>query len=256
MLGRPNVERSYTEGYRVDESTDFESGRDQKSLGRVGGQLWYVLKIYLRTSGYVFLPLLVAGFFFMRRSRGAVFLILIALGYALPTWVGLAVGLPFDDRFALASFIALSPVIALGLLGLWDRLPATWPAQRRAQVGAAACFLLIAGCAVKPFTPRDHRRLTLKDAGLWIKERYGPGKRLQTMDRRVEHYAEAWSNRVPPTFGEVWRQEGGKLLVLYDPYMDRHEPGFEDRIRELYVLVHTVPKGSRGHEVRIYEVRH
>jgi hypothetical protein len=71
MLGRPNVERSYTEGYRVDESTEFESGRDQKSLGPVFGKLWYVFKIYLRVSGYVLPPGSRGGvLLLLRRSRG------------------------------------------------------------------------------------------------------------------------------------------------------------------------------------------
>ncbi|HZN62505.1 MAG TPA: glycosyltransferase family 39 protein, partial [Planctomycetota bacterium] len=156
LLGKPNVERSYTEGYRFDETKETESGRAQEEHGRVGGQLLYVLKIYLRTSGYVFLPLLAAGFFFLRRSRGAVFLLLIGVGYAIPTWMGLFVGLPFDDRFALASLVALSPVIALGMLHLWERLPETLPRVRIAQ---AALILLAIGCAVKPLLPRDQRRL-------------------------------------------------------------------------------------------------
>ena len=249
MLGKPNVERSYTQGYRVDEAKNSESGRDQESFGRVGGQLWYVLKIYLRSSGYIFLPLLIAGFFFIR-GRGAVFLYLIALGYAIPTWIGLAVGLPFDDRFALASFIALAPVIAAGMTGLWERLPES---TRRPRVAAVAVSILVIGCAVRPFTPRDHRRLTLVDAGRWIRETYGPGKRILTMDRRVEHYADAWSERVPPTFEEMKTWAGP--VVIYDPYVDRHEPGFEGKLKQHGRLVHTVPKGKRGHEVRIYEFR-
>ena len=250
MLGKPNVERSYTEGYRVDESTDFESGRDQKALGRVVGEFWYVLKIYLRASGYVFLPLLIAGFFFLRRSRGAVFLILIGLGYALPTWIGLVVGLPFDDRFALAPLIALSPVIALGMIGLWERLPEAWPRRR---IATAATVLLVLGCAVRPCLPREQKRLTLKDAGRWIKEKYGPEKRILTMDRRVEHYAEAWSERVPPTFEEMKNWTGP--VVIYDPYVDRHEPGFEQKLAARFTMVHTVPAGKHGHEVRIYDLK-
>jgi 4-amino-4-deoxy-L-arabinose transferase-like glycosyltransferase len=247
MLGRPNVERSYTEGYRFDESAQTESGRDQTLLGRVGGQLWYVLKIYLRTSGYVFLPLLIAGFFFVR-GRGAVFVTLIAVGYAIPTWIGLAVGLPFDDRFALASFVALAPVIACGLAGVRDRLPESWPRER---IAIAAAVLLVIGCAVRPVTSRDQRRLTLRDAGEWIKQKYGAGQRILTMDRRVEHYADAWSERVPPNADQV----RGRLVVIYDPYLDRHEPGFEEKLKVRYDRVHTVPKGKRGHEVRIYEAR-
>jgi 4-amino-4-deoxy-L-arabinose transferase-like glycosyltransferase len=245
MLGKPNVDGSYTEGYRFDESVKTEFGRDQASLGKVGGHAWYVLKIYLRTFGYVFVPLVVAGYFFVR-GRGAVFVTLIALGYAVPTWIGLAVGLPFDDRFALAPFVALAPVIASGLAGLRARLPQRFPRER---VAAIAAIMLVVGCAVRPFTPRDHRRLTLKDAGLWIKEKYGPGRRIQTMDRRIEHYAEAWSERLPPEVDQV----GSRIVVIYDPYLDRHEPGFEEKLKSRYALVHTVPKGKRGHEVRIYE---
>ena len=244
MLGKPNVERSYTEGYRFDESKLTESGRDQSALGRVGGQLWYVLKIYLRTSAYVFLPLLVVGFFFVR-GRGALFLILIGVGYAIPTWLGLFAGLPFDDRFALASFVALAPVIAVGLDRLLKRMPETWP---QARIATAVTVLLVLGCAVRPCLPRDQRRLTLKDAGLWIKQKYGPGKRILTMDRRVEHYADAWSERVPPNCRDVQ----GDVVVIYDPYVDRHEPGFEEKLGERYEKVHTVPAGKRGYEVRIY----
>lgn len=258
LLGKPNVERAYTEGYRVDPSTVYESGRDQAALGRVGGQIWYVFKIYLRSSGYVFLPLLVAGFFFLRRSRGAVFLILIGAGYALPTWIGLAVGLPFDDRFALASLVALAPIIALAMIGPWEKIAAAWAPERRRQIGIAATALLVIGCSVKCLTPRDHRRLTLVDAGLWIRDRYGPGRRILTMDRRVEHYADAWSDRVPGTFEETKRLVADKApvaIVMYDPYVDRHEPGFEEKLRSRFNLVHTVKKGQRGHEVRIYEVK-
>ena len=249
MLGKPNVERSYTEGYRFDESKETESGQAKEKHGRVGGRLFYILKIYLRTSGYVLLPLLGAGCFFLHRSRGAVFLVLIGVGYAIPTWIGLLVGLPFDDRFALASLVALAPVIALGMVGLWERLPPAWP---RPRIAAAALILLVLGCAVKPFKPGDPRRLTLVDAGRWIKEKYGAGKRILTMDRRVEHYAEAWSARVPPTFEEMKAWSGP--VVIYDPYVDRHEPGFEEKLKRHGRLVHTVPKGKRGHEVRIYEV--
>lgn len=252
MLGKRNVERSYTEGYRVDESTHFESGRDQRSLGRVFGTLWYVFKIYLRTSGYVFLPLLVAGFFFLRRSRGTVFVILVALGYALPTWVGVIVGLPFDDRFALAPLVALAPVIAIGMLRLRERLPEAWP---RSRIAAVAMILLVIGCAVKPFRPRDHRRLTLKEAGLWIKKRYGPGSKILTMDRRVEHYAEAWSERVPPgmdhTIQLVHAMEA-VAIVIYNPYMDRHDPGFEEWLASRFPMALRIPRSDRGHEVRIY----
>ncbi len=254
MLGKPNVERSYTEGFRVDESTQFESGRDQKAMGRVAGQLWYVLKIYLRTSGYVFLPLLIAGFFFVR-GRGAVFLVLVAVGYAIPTWIGLAVGLPFDDRFALASFVALAPVIAVGMARLWDRLPERWP---RTRIATAALAFLVIGCAVRPFTPRDHRRLTLVDAGRWLRDRYGKGRTILTMDRRVEHYADAWSERVPGSFDETLRLVEKKrpvAIVMYDPYVDRHEPGFEEKLAARFPKVVSIPKGPRGHEVRIYEVK-
>lgn len=250
MLGKPNVEKTYTEGYHVDPEKDFESGRDQKKLGRFVGQIWYVLKTYLRSSGYVFLPLLVVGFCFVR-GRGAVFLTLIALGYAIPTWIGLAVGLPFDDRFALASFIALAPVIAVGMARLSERLPAAWP---RPRIAAVAAFLLVIGCAVKPLMPRDQRRLTLVDAGKWIRERYGPGTKILTMDRRVEHYADAWSERVPPEFDGILKLRGAACVVLYEPYLDRHEPGFEEKLRSIYTLVHKVEKGPRGHEVRIYQI--
>jgi 4-amino-4-deoxy-L-arabinose transferase-like glycosyltransferase len=254
MLGKPNVERSYTEGYRVDATHDFESGRDQEAFGKVGGHLWYVIKIYLRSSGYVFLALLAAGLFFVR-GRGAVFLILIAVGYAIPTWIGLAVGLPFDDRFALASFVALAPVIAVGMSRLWDRIPERWP---KAKIATVATAVLVIGCAVRPFTPRDSRRLTLADAGRWIKEKHGPGQRILTMDRRVEHYADAWSDRVPAAFGDlvsvVWEQKP-VAIVMYDPYVDRHEAKFERRLRGWWKLIHTIPKGPRGHEVRIYERR-
>ena len=116
-----------------------------------------------------------------------------------------------------------------------------------------ACGLLIVGCAVKPFIPRDHRRPTLVDAGKWIKETFGPGKRFLTMDRRVEHYADGWTERVPPRVDQIGKW--GELVVIYDPYVDRHEPGFEDKLREAYTLVHRVPKGPRGHEVRIYDAK-
>ena len=258
LLGKPNVERAYTEGYRVDSTTVFESGRDQAKLGPVVGQIWYVFKIYLRSSGYVFLPLLVAGFFFLRRSRGATFLILIAAGYALPTWIGLAVGLPFDDRFALPSLVALAPVIALGMIGLWEKIAANWTPERRRRIGIAATAFLVIGCSVKCILPRDQRRLTLVDAGRWIRERYGPGRRILTMDRRVEHYADAWSDRVPGTFEETRRLVAEKspvAIVMYDPYVDRHEPGFELNLESAYTRVQTIPKGKRGHEVRIYEVK-
>jgi hypothetical protein len=96
--------------------------------------------------------------------------------------------------------------------------------------------------------------LTLVDAGKWIRERYGPGMRILTMDRRVEHYADAWSERVPPEFDGILKLRGAACVVLYEPYLDRHEPGFEEKLRSIYTLVHKVEKGPRGHEVRIYEI--
>jgi 4-amino-4-deoxy-L-arabinose transferase-like glycosyltransferase len=262
LLGRPNVERSYTDGYRIDATELFESGRDQKALGRVPGLAWNAIKTYLRAGAYVFPFLLLLGFFYLRRSaglrRGVWFLILLGLGYAIPTWIGQAVGLPFDDRFALPTFVALAPVIAIGMMGAWERLSARWTPDRRGRLGAVAAALLVLGCSVKCFQPRDQRRLSLADAGRWIRENYGPDRRILTMDRRVEHYADAWSERVPPTFEETRRLVAAQApvaIVLYDPYMDRHEPEFEAKLAAAYPKVHTIPKGDRGHEVRIYEVK-
>ena len=78
------------------------------------------------------------------------------------------------------------------------------------------------------------------------------------MDRRVEHYADAWSDRVPGTFEETKRliaEKSPVAIVMYDPYVDRHEPGFELNLEAAYTRVQTIPKGKRGHEVRIYEVK-
>jgi hypothetical protein len=127
------------------------------------------------------------------------------------------------------------------------------------RVGAAALAILVAGCSIKAFIPRDQRRLTLREAGLWIRERYGPGKAILTMDRRVEHYADAWSERVPPTFDATVKLVESRrpvAIVMYAPYVDRHEPGFEEKLAARYAKVHTVPADKkRGHEVRIYEAR-
>ncbi|HTF56665.1 MAG TPA: hypothetical protein VK661_05455, partial [Planctomycetota bacterium] len=262
LLGRPNVEHSYTEGYRINASEDFEAGRDQKALGSAPGLAWYAIKTYLRAGAYVFPFFLILGLFHLRRSaglrRGITYLILLGLGYAIPTWIGLGAGLPFDDRFALPTFIALAPVIAIGMREAWERLSAAWTPERRMRIGIAALALLVLGCSVKCFAPRSHRRLTLADAGRWIREKYGPDRRILTMDRRVEHYADAWSERLPPTFDETRRlvaSQGSVAIVLYDPYVERHEQGFEEKLAAAYPKVHTIPKSDRGHEVRIYEVR-
>jgi len=262
LLGRPNVERSYTEGYHIDASELFEAGRDQKVLGHVPGLAWNSIKTYVRAGAYVFPLVLIIGFFFLRRSaglrRGVWYLILLGVGYAIPTWIGLGAGLPFDDRFALPTFVAFAPVMAIGMIGAWERIGAAWTPERRSRLGAAALALLVLGCSIKCFQPRDQRRLTLVDAGRWIRDKYGPGRRILTMDRRVEHYADGWSDRLPATMEETRRLVAAKApvaIVLYDPYMDRHEPDFEAKLATEYAKVQTIPKGPRGHEVRIYEVK-
>ena len=81
------------------------------------------------------------------------------------------------------------------------------------------------------------------------------------MDRRVEHYADAWSERVPPNFDDLsylfhtypeGHVQATVAIVMYDPYVKTLEPGFEEKLSAKWPLAHRIPKGPRGHEVRIY----
>jgi 4-amino-4-deoxy-L-arabinose transferase-like glycosyltransferase len=261
LVGSPEVEKDFTQDYYL-ESEDFEVGRDEAHFGRLPGKIYHVLKNYHRVNGYVFLPFLVVGLFVMKRARrpgtALAFLIILAVGYAIPTWWGFFVGVPFGERYVLPSFLVLAPVTAVGVLWAWERLTRAWTPERARPVGIAALVLLVLGCSIGVARPHGTKRRTLVDAGRWIRERYGPGRAILTMDRRVEHYADAWSERLPPTFERTRKlvaERAPVVVVMYEPYVSRHEPEFEEKLAAAYRRVHIVPKGPRGHEVRIYEVR-
>ncbi len=250
LLGGKIVEHSFTEGYRLDEST-FEAGQDQQRWGRTAGLLVLAAKTYWRVSGYVFLPLVAGGLLLLRRHRPRgspfAFLVLLSLGYAGPVWLGLFKGLPFGERYILPSLLVLAPLAALPLFALLERR----------TLFRAAVALLVLGCAIRIATPHDAKRLSLAEAGTWIRQKYGPRKWIVTMDRRVEHYADAYSQRVAGSWDETRRRAldtGAVALVLYDPYVDRLEAGFAEQLAKAgWPLVHTVEAGR--HTVRIHEVK-
>lgn len=251
LLGGKIVESSFTEGYNLGEGA-FELGRDQASAGKWGGLLLNVAKTYHKGTAYVFIPLLIWGLAMLARRRPvrreAWFLILIALGYALPTWMGLLKGLPFGERYALPSFLALAPIMALPVVWTWSR--GTW--------GRIAVALLVAGCAVRIASPHEEKRRSLAEAGTWIRERYGPRKWIVSMDRRVEHYADGYSQRVTGSYEETRRRAeslGAVAVVIYANYADRLEAGFEEKLSRTWPKVHTVTGAEPKHEVRIYEVK-
>lgn len=260
LLGGPEVEKNFWEDFDLDPK-EFEGGRDESRFGRVPGKIFHALKNYHRVNGYVLLPFLLVGFFVMNRSRrpgtALPFLLVLAAGYAIPTWVGLFVGVPFGERYILPSFLILAPVTAAGLLWAWDRISRSWNPERARKIGIAALALLAVGSSVSSVRPHAMKRRTLADAGRWIRGEFGPGSTILSMDRRVEHYAEARAERVPAKFARLKELVAARrpaVIVLYESYLHRHEPGFERAVAEAWPLVHAIPEGKRGAAVRIYRV--
>ncbi|MBI2899831.1 MAG: glycosyltransferase family 39 protein [Planctomycetes bacterium] len=211
--------------------SELKEERAQAKYGRVGGACVMVLREGRKVCFHVFLPVGLLGLVLAWRRFdrwGYVFLLLLILGYGLPTIVSMLTDQPFSYRYIMPSCLFATPFMAAGTIAILG-----WLSRVRWLPLVVSASVLIA-MTVKGVKPRRADRLPLKQAGLWIREHHGPDRKIAAMDRRVEYYAEGDYYAVPQDLKDLPAEV--EFLVAYDRQWKHYPPGFrldvERRFRE------------------------
>jgi hypothetical protein len=191
------------------------------------------------------------GFFRLRREPGPLFVLLIGLGYSIPPFLNSLFAVWFVRRYVYPALAWWSPIMALGLLAI----AGTCRGRGRILIGGLA--VLLAGLlGYELYRGLQSPPLTIKDAGIWIREN-GPSRSvLLAVDRRIEHYAGTFGH-APDQTDEGLRQQVRTLRpdFIVTVANNRETPQYRETVSKLHDLVQVFPKSPRGDEVRIYRVR-
>lgn len=208
---------------------DFKENRDRAKF-RWLGPFVSLSRETVKVCFYVFLPLGLLGLWRLR-GWGPSYLILMMVGYGLPTIIGMYADQPFGYRYILPSCVFATPFMAVGAMEVLGRL------RRWRWVPAVLAIAMLGIMTVKIVKPRRGDRWDLKEAGLWIRSQ-GEDLRIASMDRRVEHYAHAWYVKITPRYEDLPKDV--RFVVLYRRQLKGLDPGYLDRMKEEWVLVHQV----------------
>jgi hypothetical protein len=247
-------------GYEVTEKTAAEFGeyRYIDRYGRVGGPILFVAKTSARVLFYILVPFLGIGLALLPRLPReswppAGYLLAAAGGAFVPPVLAFVAATPFSYRYVLLTFILLLPVVAAGILWTTDRLP------RRERTLSLLLGALCLAMTVRSCRPRNGDRVSLKEAGHWILERYGPGIRMAGTRREMEYYARGEFIALPPDLTydallEIIRRERLQIVALYEPDLRHFEPDLERRLAESFRLSGQVPSNPdrKRPPVRLY----
>ena len=228
-------------------------------FGKVGGPALYLLKTLAKDLAYVLVPFVAVGFFFCRPPPGrwgpAIYQLAAAVGYVIPSILSFCAASSFSYRWLLPPAMLLLPVAALGLLqaAAWIRRPAALPAF-------LSCLVLFA--IVKIMLPRREEKRGLKDAGLAIRARLGPDRRMAGLSRQVEYYAggdflELKGDISLASLERLVVERGIEVLPLYVRDFRRQPPDFFEGLDRRFALLGEFPDPAEKGvcPVRVYLTR-
>ncbi len=240
----------------VPHAEEHEDFRYILRFGKVGGPALYILKTLAKDMFYVLVPFALAGFFFFRPEPGrwgpALYLLAAAGGYVVPSILSFFAASSFGYRWLLPTAILLLPFADTGIPKAAERV-------RRPAALPVLLSVLSLAMLVKVLDSKREEKRGLKDAGLAIRARLGPDRRMAGMSRQVEHYAQGDFLELPGDLAFVRLEklvEERKIEVLPFYVRDlRHlEPGFVEKLDRRYALLGEFPAPpEKGvNPVRIY----
>lgn len=244
-------------GFQVNEKSaeEFEEYGYIHKHGRFLGPVLYTAKTISRNLFHVLAPFLVIGFFRLRSPEGKwgprLYLLAAAVGYFIPSILVWFAAMPFGHRYTLPTFVLLLPVAALGLLKAvsWVRHPKALPIF----VGVV-CLVMTA----KVMTPKRTNKIGLKQAGLAIREKLGPDRKILAMARQVEYYAQGEFVEFPPlpdgTFANLEKRVAEQkvdAIAFYQRDLRNYEQGLQERVEKKYALLGEYPASAKDPTTRV-----
>lgn len=250
--------KAKSSGYAVNEKTAREYGeyRDILRFGKVGGPIVTLSKAASRNLFYALVPFVLLGFAFLRppdfRAGPALYLLAAAGGYFIPPVLAFAAGTPFSHRYILIPCVLLLPVAALGLLKA-----AEW--SRRREALPAFLALACGTMAVRDVLPQRRDKIGWKLAGLAIREKLGPDRKILAMSHPITFYAEGeyveFPGDVPfEDFRRAVKERGVSAIAIHADEFRYFKEDLRKRLDETYPLLGEYPSSPRPKvsPVRVY----
>ena len=245
-------------GYDVNEQTaqEFSEYRDIQKFGRVGGPAVTLSKAVVGNLFYVLVPFLLLGFAFLRtqdfRAGPAAYLLFGAGGYFIPPVLAFVAGTPFSHRYILVSCVLVLPVAAVGLLKAGE-----WARRREAL---PAFLVLVCGVmAVRDVLPRRRDKIGWKLAGLAIREKLGPDRKILAMSHPITFYAQGewvgFPGDVPfDNLRQMLKEQGISAIALHSAQFRFFKEDLRKRLDETFTLLGEYPSspGKGVSPVRVY----
>jgi 4-amino-4-deoxy-L-arabinose transferase-like glycosyltransferase len=180
---------------------DYEEYRVVARHGVIlGGGGLLLATFFGKALFYVLGPFLLVGLFRPRPAAGA--RALLAYGWAaaalylIPIALSFVVSTAFSHRYLLVPAALLLPTTAAGLAQV-----AEWARRPQALPLAVAALCVVMG--VRDLRPRRADKAGIREAGLAIRQVFGPGRRVYSTARAAEFYAGA-EYRVGPVDADIY----------------------------------------------------
>jgi 4-amino-4-deoxy-L-arabinose transferase-like glycosyltransferase len=245
-------------GYEVNEKTAQEYGeyRDIYRYGKVGGPIFTLSKTVSRNLFHILVPFLLVGFWFLRsedfRAGPAAYLLVAAGGYFIPPVLAFAAGTPFSHRYILIPCVLVLPVAAIGLLkaGAW---------ARRREALPAFLVLLCGTMAVRDVLPHRKDKIGWKLAGLAIREKLGPDRKILAMSHPITFYAQGeyidFPGDVPfEDLRRTVKERGVSAIAIHAGEFRYFKEDLRKHLDDTYPLLGEYPSPAPKHvsPVRVY----
>lgn len=179
--------------------------------------------------------------------EGTAYWMCLAAGYALPVLAAAAGGYPVSRRHMLLPILLLLPFVPILGITLMDLLAGSWPARRKDRVATWILALTLVALAVRGVHPRRANQLPIKEAALWVKQRFAPTAAVHSNTSKIMCYLEK-RTVVLPSISAVLEalhlREGDCALVLERHLMEENPQGLEILGRRFVRIARFPPDGG------------